>query len=312
MQNLKVSTWEEWEEISCYIMSELARRIYDVNVRYESYGSKGQSQFGVDLVPVRSNLAVVGQCKLKERAFTWDMALEEIKKTDGYDNPIRLYVILTTAVRHWSVQNQRMRGSYFHTRPDGTSFRVEVRYWEEIEDLNFIPNSELKRIFPEAFRMVEPPPSTAPSNSETIKSIVALKRNVPRWITQDHLNWLENWNFDVGFVYEKDFDPFNDLFFEHNRTVTALNGISEWLHERDRVLIAECLPAGNGFFFALQEFREAIASQITSQENLGQIRLTLEGLDPVFISKVIREWKNCAQDLAIAYRRDVLGQPMNY
>jgi hypothetical protein len=298
-------------------MERISNMRFEANVKYRSYGSRGQSQFGIDLVSSYSDLPFVGQCKLVERSFTWSMALDEVKKTDGYENPIELYIIFTTAPVHTTVQDQRNRGGYMYTRLDGSQFPVEVCYWCEISDISFIPQSVLRNIFPDAFRISTPPAppprsSSSPPKNDYLQSLKALKRNVPNWITRESLAWLETWDFESEYVQEVDFEPFNDLFIEHSRTVHALGGIPEWLHERDRALIAECLPAGDNFFFALGEFKKAILEQSIARGPSSQGVLTLAGLPGDFRYKVAMQWKNAAKELATAYRRDVLGEFMNY
>ncbi|WP_148044031.1 hypothetical protein [Massilia aurea] len=311
MRNLRVSTWEQWETITCHFMQKWAKEIFGVAVSYETYGSRGQSQFGIDVVPSSSKIPFVAQSKLKERSFTWDDALEEVRKTDGYPNPIQLYVVFTTAPIHTTVQDQRNNAQYFHTRPDCSRFRVEVRYWGEMDDISFIPRDVLARLFPEISELVARTSPAQPTKDELLKSVKALKSNLPRWLTKANLLWLENWNFAQGYIYEADFQPFRDLFYEHDRALHALNGVPEWMTQGDRASIAECLPAGADFFAALSDFNGAISSHSIAQGSVGTV-LTLDGLDDGFASKVAREWKSSAAELARIYRRDVLGQSMSF
>lgn len=291
-------------------MERIASAKFGANIRYQSYGSQGQNQFGIDLVPWHSDLPFVGQCKLTERSFTWTMALAEVKKTDEYENPIHFYVVFTTAPVHTTVQDVENRGGYVHTRPDGTEFPVQVVYWENVNDIRFIPQEILREVFPEVFKLVEPLVSASdlPVKSDYLSSLKALKKNVPEWITAENLTWLETWDFGLGYVNEKDFDPFNDLCLEHHRVEMAFKGIPQWLHEEKRLLIAECLPAGNNFFAALLEFRQAVVGPSIGQGEIGDSVLTVNDNDRDYASQAIASWKSSAAALAVAYRRDVLGQ----
>src|SRR5699024_8908038 len=120
---------------------------------------------------------------------------------------------------------------------------------------------------------------------------------------------LETWDFSQGFVLEVDFDPLDKLYFEYLRSNDAVNrGIWEWLNEGDRQLIADCLPAARGVFEALCEFRKAVVAQTSTQGIVGSGRLTLDGHEPWFKSKVSHDWKSKARELATTYRRDVLRE----
>ena len=310
MKNLRVQYWHQWEKLCCYFMERMAGKEFGKNIRYQSYGSQGQSQFGVDLVPWHSHLPFVGQCKLVERSFTWPMALAEVKKTDKYKNPIELYVIFTTAPVHTSVQDVQNSGGHTHTRPDGSTFPVQVIYWDNINNLQFIPQEILREVFPEVFKLAQsaPPASDLPAKNDYLSSLRALKQNVPEWITAENLTWLETWDFGLGYVPEKDFAPFDALCLEHHRVEMAFKGIPEWLHEEKRMLIAECLPAGDNLFAALYEFRQAIVEPSIGQGVTGDGVLTLADMDREYASKAISHWKSSASALSAAYRRDVLGE----
>lgn len=310
MKNLKVEHWHQWEKLCCHFMERIAGTEFGANVRYQSYGSQGQSQFGVDLVPWHSALPFVGQCKLVERSFTWTMALAEVKKTDEYKNKIELYVIFTTAPVHTTVQDVQNTGGHTHTRPDGSKFPVRVIYWENINDIRFIPQATLREVFPEVFTLVEPvpPSSDLPAKNDYLSSLRALKQNVPVWLTDANLTWLETWDFGLGYVGEKDFYPFNDLCLEHHRVQMAFKSVPQWLHDEKRMLIAECLPSGDNFFAALEEFRNAILGPSIGQGVTGDGIHTVNDMDCEYASKATAHWKSSASALAAAYRQDVLGQ----
>lgn len=290
-------------------MQDIVQKKFDEQIQYRSYGSKGQSQFGIDLVPSKHSFSVVGQCKLAETSFTWKMVLEELKKTDSYPNSIHQYILLTTANPHTTVQDVEHRGPYYHQRKDGTKFQVHVRYWERMDSLDFVPRKILKDIFPEAFSLAERPASTGPSSIEVLNAIPKFKEYIQRSITTTDLEWLETWNFSHGYLLQKNYDPFQNLYIEHDRAVTALNGIPSWLYVRGCSELATALPAGERFFNALSCFRNAIYSH-TIGDSLpnGERTLSLKDLPDQFVAKMTINWKSTAAHLAQVYREDVLGE----
>lgn len=307
MIGLKVKNWGDWEKLCCYFMQHIVLNRYHQNVQYQSYGSQGQSQYGIDLVPCFSPLPVVGQCKLRETSFTWNMVLEELGKTNTYANPIEYYILFTTANRHTTVQDIQNQGQYYHKRPDGSKFQVHVLYWEDIPNLDFVPREDLERIFPEAFKIAAPPQPCGPSYAEFLAALPIFKAYITRIITINDLQWLENWNFSCGYVPEENFQPFNTLYFEHDRVV---KGIPSLLYEGTRMELAAALPAGSRFFAALSDFRTAVNSQIIGDSlPNGRRILSLKEFPDHFVSKVTKEWKLTATHLAQVYREDVLGEP---
>lgn len=314
MNGLNLRNWNDWEKLCRYIMSDGVRKRLG-NVIFTNYGSRGQGQHGIDLVPTRSDVFVVAQCKLTIRPFSLDMALAELKKTDGYPHPIEHYFFLTTADYHTTIQNHVKREPWTYTRPDGSVFRVSIVHWRDVGHLDFVPRDVLEEIFHDAFRMtvadVEPAPKQRVeySHEEYLKSATAMREHMGRWIMPKNLTWLETWDFSQGFVREVDFDPFDRLYFEYLRTNDAVNlRIWHWLNEGDRQLIAECLPAARGVFEALCEFRKAVIAQTSTQGDVGSGQLILDGLDPWFKSKISQDWKSKARELAMTYRRDVLRE----
>jgi hypothetical protein len=311
MQSLKVEHWRHWEEICCYLMKQRALESFGQSVEYTSYGSQGQNQYGIDLVPKHSNLPWVGQCKLRERSFTWKMVLDELNKTDYYPNPITSYALFTTANRHTTVQDQKNRGMYYHQRKDGSQFPVEVVFWDDITNLDFIPRPVLERIFPGAFKITAQTFPAEPSSSEYRKSLKAMKKHVPIWITLRDLSWLDTWDFSLGYVTENDFRPFSELVFEYYRVDHALTyNINEWFHKGDRLDIAACLPAADRFFAALIEFTKAIHAHIISHSLVnGMEVLSLKDIPQSHWPQITSGWKLKASYLATVYREDLLGQP---
>lgn len=313
MDGLRVESWEDWEELCCCFMQHLVEKKFGKSVGYQSYGSKGQSQFGIDLVPMHSSLPVVGQCKLRDTTFTWAMVLDELKKTNQYKNPIEHYLLFTTANPHTTVQDVQNRGAYYHKRSDGSQFQVYVYYWRNIniKSLDCVPRSLLERIFPEAFTIAAPTIPVGLTSDQVLTALPAFKACIPRFIALTDLAWLENWNFSCGYVLGANYNPFDHLYLEHDRVVTALKmDISSWLYKDGRMELASALPASERFFTALSDFRIAISSHIIGQTlpNRTYI-LSLDGLPENFKSKTIQRWKLTAMYLAQVYREDVLGEP---
>lgn len=108
MKGLKVENWQQWEELTCYLLQEFVRVKTSQHIEFQTYGSRGQSQYGIDLLPkspqVCSLEGIVGQSKLKETTFTWNDVNAELKKTDNYRNSIRCYVLFTTANYHTTIR----------------------------------------------------------------------------------------------------------------------------------------------------------------------------------------------------------------
>lgn len=312
MHGLKVETWEQWESLNCYMMSQLVEKNAGEHVRYQSYGGRGQAQFGIDLVPCNSPIPVVGQSKMREMsAFTWQHVEAELKKTDGYSNPIAHYFIFTTAAKHTSIQDVQNRGAYQYTRPNGSSFYVYVKYWDDYQDLSFVPIQVLKDLFPAVNRQfagASPGPSFSP---EFVSSLAALRSYIPTIFPMELLHWLENWDYSRGYVPSAEYDRLQELYFEFSRVESAHQyGNQNLLLEGDRLRISSCLPAGQRLFQALADFRNEVNTH-TVGGNLqdGGSVLWLQGIPSIGWPSITSGWRSAALGLANIYRTDVLGQP---
>ena len=312
MLGMKVEIWEHWEELCCYFMEQIAAK-YDQKIKYQCYGHKGQSQFGVDLVPKISDFPLVGQCKLRETSFTWKHVLEELDKTDKYDGEIKCYVIFTTAHKHTTIQDQQNSGStYRHTRPDGSSFAVHVKHWSDFSaaDLNSIPQDVLRRIFPNAYSLVAT--TQPPSNDDYIASLVALRSYVPTCLSLSDLHWLEQYNFNVGWIPELAFDAFRNLHSDVVQVEDALRlNIKSWLHQAGSDEIKASLLAGKDFYDALKEFVNGVQGQIVG-DDLPDGTSILKVTDLPGWQKHARKFASDAQYLAHVYRMSVLGERVRY
>ena len=308
MNGLKPQFWEQWEQLCCYFIQDIARK-HGHSVSYRSYGSRGQSQFGIDLVPVNSPLPLVGQCKMVETSFTWNDVLAEVAKTDLYQGGIKCYVLFTTANRHTTIQDQQNSGiAYHHQRPDGSTFPVHVKHWADYEasDLSAIPGDVLRNIFPNAFNLaaiVQPA-----SADDYIASLKALQSYIPARITSADLTWLETHDFSCGSMPERAFDPFRNLYLDLQRVEDALRlGDTGWLHSAGYPEIHATLLAGKDFYFALKEFVQSVSAQIVGGfASDGSSILTVVDLNGW--QKFARQFGSNAQYLAQVYRRAVLGQ----
>jgi len=137
--------------------------------------------------------------------------------------------------------------------------------------------------------------------------VSSLKEYIPKVITSKNISWLESWNFSCGYLIERDYLPFENLYIEHDRTVLGLNKIPEWLLTGDRIEIAKSLPAGQRFFSVLGEFRNSINQHIIgSRLNDGTQILSVTDLPNK--QKIISQWKSKAEYFSQVYRQDILGQ----
>lgn len=308
MLGLKVEIWEHWEELCCYFMEQIAHK-HDPHIKYQCYGHKGQSQFGVDLVPKSSDFPLVGQCKLRETSFTWKQVLDELEKTDGHAGKIQGYVIFTTAHKHTTIQDQQNSGSvYRHKRPDGSSFSVHVKHWADYsaDDLKSIPQDVLQRIFPNAYSLSVTP--QAPSNDDYMVSLAKLRSYVPTCLSVSDLHWLEQYDFTLGWIPELAFDAFRDLHRDVEQVEDALRfNIKSWLHQEGSEEIKASLLAGKDFYDALKVFVNGVQGQIVG-DNLPDGTSILTVTDQPRWEKHARQFASDAQYLANVYRMSILGE----
>src|SRR5699024_862942 len=106
-----------------------------------------------------------------------------------------------------SVQNQFVIQQYIHKNsknPEG--FPVHIIYWETVSDLTWLPTFVQTRVFPSLFQNI------FINQQDPIESILALKGVLPKYLNENNILWLENWEFrEKNFIYSKDYDPFYDL-----------------------------------------------------------------------------------------------------
>lgn len=309
MNSLKVQNWQDWEDICKYYMQYLIKKRFDVDIKYVGYGSRGQKQHGIDIIPsAPKTYPIVAQCKHISGKLEWKTIEAELKKTDQYPNEISNYFVITTGTRDTSVQNALNAGSGIYFRPNNKSFNVHVLYFEDFTVQDFIPEFALNRFFPDVFNLARTSrESHEARNSRYIESLEVLKTFIPTIITRNDLNWLERWDFSSGFVIESDYGKFKDLYIEYNRTLTALAGIPDWLHENNRDKIAKSLLAGDKSFDALTEFVNSISNNVIGANIDGNSVLLIDERFNSIKLKTTNEWTMHANYLAQIYRQYILG-----
>ncbi|WP_370556818.1 hypothetical protein NMD73_17100 (plasmid) [Edwardsiella tarda] len=292
MRNLNFRSATDFEDFCCSWMTEIVQERMSKHVKFVCFGSLGQAQNGVDITsyPV-GTLPVVAQCKwYSSRTFTLTDLNVELQKTDDYPNPIEQYFVLTTANPHTTIQNAMPDGYLTHMRKDGSSFKVYIYYWSQLENIDFLPLFARQRYFPEVYHGV-----TLTSDKNTMREqFVHLKQLLEEKLPVANLDWLETWNFSCGYMNKADFDPFFELVYEYNLVK------SSFLDTPLRLKISECLPAGNGFFQALVAFRESVSSHIIGDSINGKDSLSV--LDLPGRDKITRQWISDAEYLAKKYR----------
>lgn len=313
MNNLNVNTWQDWEDICKYLMQHIVRNMLQVNVTYVNYGSFGQKQHGVDLVPSNAGSpAVVAQCKHVLGVLPWNKIEEELEKTDSFPGTINHYCVLTTGNRDVNTHDALNNSNGIYIRPNNEKFKVHVFYWDDFSFENIkaiIPSQEFSRFFPSIFPALAVQDNNE-ANRNYIASLDTLKEFIPTKIMLEDLKWLESWDFSRGYVVESDYSKFADLWLEHNRTLVALDKLPVWLHQGERTLIAKSLLAGRNFYSALGEFVKAINNSVIGSslpdgtQILGVFDLPLDERN-----YAATQWNQTAIDLAQIYRQDILGSP---
>ncbi|WP_421236734.1 hypothetical protein [Aeromonas jandaei] len=310
MSSLRVNSWQDWEDICKYLMAYLVKKKFNIDVTYTNYGSPGQNQHGVDLIPIDvSAPAVVAQCKHLSGNLTWRIIEDELNKTNTYPNLISHYIVLTTGNRDTSVQNALHNTGGIYQRTNGQQFTVHVFHFDQFNVLNIIPSNQLQRFFPDIFPVVPQSSLIQNSNNEHIESITALKDFIPKVITLTDLSWLESWPFNLGYVPEGNFFKFNDLYIEYDRTKHALSGIPDWLSQGDRIYIAKSLLAGKRFYDALELFVSSVLKHIIAHRLTdGTPILWVGDLSSENQIKIVNQWQSHANYLAQTYRQLILGE----
>jgi len=309
MRDLLVNGWEDFQEIGCYWMQDLVLRSQGIDMPYRVYGGGGQAQGGVDLVPANIDFGTVGQSKCwNVRSLTWAEIEKELAKSNAYPGTIRHYVILTTAAKHTSVQDNMRSGSVTYQRSQG-SFQVHICYWSDLQNLDFIPEHARLRMFPSLAAQASAIAARQPMPNDYTDSLLHARRVVPQLISQEHLKWLESWDFGLGYVPLDIFDLFHRLSIEMSRvlTVAANPDLQEWLREGNRAQLFKCLPAANDLFLRMIEFARTVVSESVTEDRLGSRVLAHGHSDDYAKQRIASAWRRSAQALLHAYREVVEG-----
>lgn len=312
MRGLRINNWQDFQEIGCFWMQYIVTQTTGQCIRYHVYGSEGQGQGGVDLVPASSDIAIVGQSKCwNARTLSWSKIVEELEKTNDFPCPIEQYVILTTAARHTSVQQMMPEGHFSYRRRQGT-FQARIFYWDELQDLKFVPEPVLRRTFPFIYAQVDEIAARSPSLDEHTRSLVLAREFLPKFFPPKHLAWLASWKFESGYVPSGYFDLFSELSLQMQRVLTVVErpDLHTWLNEGIRADLFRCLPAAAHVYQRTIEFDRGIASQAVSASGpLGERVLAHGHNDPKASARLATDWKRLAQELLRAYEEVVQGMP---
>lgn len=307
MQGLSFRNDQDFEEICCYLMEDRIKQKIGVDLHFRRYGGNGQKQYGIDISPTEEGYGIFGQSKFVSK-LVWNDIKNELNKTDSFPYLIESYVFFTTAHRHKSINEKQFNGEMWHIRPNGSRFQIDIVYWDEIKSIDNVPLEVRSRIFPTAIQIA----SSGLTLSQMTSSIASLQRIIPRYFHNDFLDWLETWDFSLGYVPLRHYNCVDNLYIEHDRTKNATNGITDWLYANGRVELTEAIPAGTDFFYALSNFRNVIREQtIGCRDKDGQEYLTLQGLmdgNAADFPKITNQWRMAAQDLAQKYRVKILGE----
>lgn len=312
MRNLNVRSWNDWENLCTYWMTDIARTQFGIVTNYAVYGTTGQSQYGVDIIPEHSGVSVVGQSKYVRR-FAYQDLLVELKKTDRYPNPLTDYFLLTTAEHCTSIQNESAKSPITHTRPNGDLVRVHFKYWVDQSNIHFLPSDVQRMLFSEAHltfspQVIQQPQFSAltPDVNEQRNKLSQLKNVLRATLSNATLVWLEQWNFRSCYLIDSDVQELNDLWFAWRDAKSANEArtpemAAYFLNTQLKCDIYATIPASNSFFQALDDFRSAINSHCigaTSPE--GEYLLSI--IDFPTKQSIAMQWESCAHYLVQQYR----------
>jgi hypothetical protein len=313
MRELRFTDWRDFQSLCRFWMQYLVQSETQRSFTYFVYGNDGEGQGGVDLIADDPGLGMVGQSKCwNTKVLTWTKIQEELQKTHDFPALIKVYMILTTAARHTSVQQHMPGDKCSYKRLEG-EFQVRIFYWDELGNLDFIPKEELKRVFPRLFSLATPPPPTNPSLADYSQSLKFARTFLPTLISQEHLNWLATWNYTLGYVPAKYFDLFSDL----NRELGPMkNGIEHaalryLLSEGNRLHLSQCLPAAASIFDAITNFAEAVSFRTRSMR-MPDGSVVYDNDHRSAAAGIEHNWKTHAEALLTAYGEVVDGVSPNH
>lgn len=293
MRDLRVANHFDWEDLSKYLAEDYFNKQSGIdNVILEPYGRNGQNQHGIDLYSKKYNYVV--QCKNMVN-LNWNNILNELDKTKDYPHEIDFFLVTTTAKRDKYIQD-KLINQYFHERPDGSRFEVDILYWDDVKSLNMVPKNVKYRIFP----------SLENNNTDPQNNIFELfKKTIPKYITKKDLIWLETYDFSVGYIPDANFEKFLHLYYEANR---AKSNIS--LIKGNRGDLSKVYETGIEFFDNLEIFIKEVKNNIigTYINDIYVLWLDLDFFPTHQFQKIIANWKRYSRNLAQAYREMVLDE----
>ena len=301
VKNIKVRSDDEWEELCVYLMPVMAKDYLNQNRQFYRYGGPGQVQYGLDIVSKGKDADIIAQCKFT-KAFTFRELERELKETDKYPYGIEAFFLLTTAAKHTSIENKRYRNYLSHTRPDGSTFRIYMIYWDDIHSVKFLPEDVLKRLFPEVFD-INPPQDELSFHNTQLEN---LRFFIPSLLSVEDIIRLESWDFNLGYIKDSVYDPFFALWLLYRDVDFAFrHNDKSYLTNQRLVKIYKCLPAGKKFFESLTDFKNIIQKNgIGGTVNFESV-LTVLDLDDNHI--ICRRWADAARYLTQTYREMILG-----
>ncbi|HBB9603035.1 TPA: hypothetical protein JLK61_004467 [Escherichia coli] len=133
------------------------------------------------------------------------------------------------------------------------------------------------------------------------EQLAHLKQLLEQKLPVVHLDWLEKWDFSIGYVNSTDFDPFHELVYEYHLVKSSFDKSDNvFLDTPLRLKMYKCLPAGNGFFQALVAFRDSVSSYVIGDSING--KQTLSVLNQPNRHTITRQWMSNAEYLAKKYR----------
>ncbi|MPY19911.1 hypothetical protein [Paenibacillus glucanolyticus] len=140
------SDWQEFERVVKHY-GRLKWRGHDV----VTFGSNGQTQYGVDLyIKTNANEIVGIQCKKTVNDSIPIKTVEkEIKKAEQFQPILKHYYIATTAKRNARTQEQV--NMLNQQRVADGIFGVDVLFWEDIAELLLTSPQTLEQLYPQFF-----------------------------------------------------------------------------------------------------------------------------------------------------------------
>lgn len=304
INELRVNSYDDWEVICKYLANIYTSNKYGLNVHFSGYGDRGQKQHGIDLIPNIQDPAVVIQCK-NTQSLTMSDVLSELNKTNGYPNQIDDYVVFTTASKHKSIQDYLLQYGNEFTRGNGHTFQFRVEYWNEIPALKILPKDVIEAYFPSVHNYTVQMQSNIPSYADSLRKA---KNIIPKYISLLDLEWLNNWDFNKGYIIESDYEPFIGTYEKYGYAKDAKSYQIESFLQKDGVLdLIDTLIGAEQFYIALERFYQSIRGCMnSSQLSDGTRVLILGGLKNKHI--YLSEIKAAANEVIIAYRQVIIGE----